>query len=110
MDQHAATRANAGDYQIEYYYKGDANHNDVGSETAPSGTISCTISRADTSPTVSLEGWTYGETPNDPVLSEGGNPGGGEVVYQYKKAGDPDDAYTTTKPSEACSYVVRAVI
>ena len=61
-------------------------------------------------PEVSIEGWTYGETPNEPVLAEGGNPGNGKVTYEYKKKGALDTTYATTVPENAGDYVVRVTV
>ena len=61
-------------------------------------------------PAVEIEGWTYGEDANKPSLTEGSNPGNGDVTYRYKKAGADDSEYTTDPPSEAGDYFVQAVI
>ncbi|MBO4653541.1 MAG: choice-of-anchor A family protein [Lachnospiraceae bacterium] len=61
-------------------------------------------------PGVTMEGWTYGENANNPALTEGSNPGNGQVTYEYKKKGADDKTYTTTKPSDAGDYVVRAKV
>ena len=37
-------------------------------------------------------------------------PGDGEVTYEYKKNGEEDSAYTTTKPTDAGQYTVRATV
>jgi hypothetical protein len=55
-----------------------------------------------------MAGWTYGGTATNPSVS--GNSGSGSVTYSYKVNGAADSTYTTTKPSNANTYVVRAVI
>jgi methionine-rich copper-binding protein CopC len=72
------------------------------------GSATFTISKANISPSVSLNGWTYGGKANNPSVS--GNPGSGSVTYHYKVQGAADSTYTTTKPSSAGSYTVRATI
>ena len=57
-------------------------------------------------PSVTLQGWTYGEDPNDPVVE--GNTGGGAVTYTYAVKGSTE--YTETVPSAAGTYVVKAAI
>lgn len=56
-------------------------------------------------PTVSLAGWTYGETANTPSVT--GNTGSGTVTYAYALTGGD---YSATVPSAAGSYTVRATV
>ena len=81
------------------YYTATINYN------ASKSTI---VIKDNISPTVSMSGWTYGGTANDPSVS--GNLGNGEVTYHYKVQGSNDSTYTTTKPSNAGDYTVRATI
>lgn len=55
---------------------------------------------------LSLEGWTYGDAANTPVLS--GNIGGGDVTYTYKSTLAPDGDYSLGVPTDAGTYTVRA--
>ena len=59
-------------------------------------------------PTVSLTGWTYGDTANTPTVS--GNEGNGTVTYKYKLKSDNDEAYSASVPTAAGKYTVKAVI
>ena len=59
-------------------------------------------------PSVSMNGWTYGETASNPVIS--GNTGNGIVTYMYKVSTADDSTYTSTKPSEIGTYMVKATI
>ena len=59
-------------------------------------------------PSVSIDGWTYGEAANSPSVT--GNPGNGSVTYYYKVKDADDATYTTTKPSTVGNYTVRATI
>ena len=77
----------------------------LGGQTA---TKSFSIGKADITPTVSLAGWTYGNTPGTPVI--GGNTGNGAVSYAYKKAGAADSAYGSSAPTVAGSYTVKAMV
>jgi hypothetical protein len=74
--------------------------------TYNTGTL--TINKANISPTVSMSGWTYGGTPSNPSVS--GNTGNGTVTYHYKLSTEADANYTTTKPTNAGTYTVRATI
>ena len=44
--------------------------------------IKVTIGKGTISPTVNIEGWTYGETAKEPTVT--GNTGNGAVTYEYK--------------------------
>ena len=84
----------------------------IGSLTAGSNyTISFaganyTITGAAITPVVSLDGWTYGDTPEEPSVT--GNTGSGEVTYSY--SADNGESWTTTQPSEPGTYLVKASV
>ena len=72
-----------------------------------SGTATFTITKAELSGvTVSLKDWTYGDTAKTPTVS--GNLGGGNVTYQYKA--DNASTYTSTVPTNAGAYTVKATV
>ena len=72
-----------------------------------SGTATFTITKAELSGvTVSLKDWTYGDTAKTPTVS--GNLGGGNVTYQYKA--DNASTYTSTVPTNAGTYTVKATV
>ena len=73
--------------------------------TFGNGTGAYTITAASQSATVTMEGWTYGDTPNEPVVT--GNAENGAVTYRYKVK---DGGYLTEKPTDAGSYTVEATI
>ena len=58
-------------------------------------------------PTVTLEGWAYGDTPNTPVVT--GNTGNGEVSFEYVLK-DSEDPSTETVPTLPGTYTVFAYI
>ena len=70
--------------------------------------IEVTIAKGTISPTVDMEGWTYGEEAKTPTVT--GNTGNGTVTYEYKVKGAGDDTYTTTKPTGVGEYTVRATV
>ncbi len=94
---------NAGTYTVGYKVIGDINHND----TEPQY-VSVTIAKADYETSVSLAGWSYGETPNSPSVSN--NPESGAVTYEYKEKSAAEETYSTTVPTNAGEYTVRATI
>lgn len=72
------------------------------------GSTSFTITKATITPTVTLEGWTYGATANEPSVT--GNSGSGVVSYAYKLQHAAEEAYSDTKPTNAGTYTVKASI
>ena len=97
------TGTNAGTYYVWYKVTGDGSHSD----TAPA-CVTVTVSKATITPSVSINGWTYGETANAPVVT--GNSGNGAVTYSYKLKTAEDEAYDSAVPTAAGTYKVRAVI
>ena len=97
------TGTDAGEYYVWYRVAGDANHNDV-----PPACLTVTINKAAIAPEVSITGWNYGESANAPELNAEGNPGNGDVIYNYSE--DADGEYTQTVPTEAGSYYVFAYV
>ena len=59
-------------------------------------------------PTVTIEGWKYGEEPNDPVIE--GNTGQGTVKEEYKTKDSDDSTYSTDIPENAGNYTLRVTI
>ena len=97
------SQTNAGTYYVWYKGTADGNHSaNIGNTYK--GTV--TISKANISPTVSISNWTYGGTASNPSVA--GNSGSGTVVYYYKLASA--SSWSTTKPSAAGSYNIRADI
>ncbi|MCR5157369.1 MAG: InlB B-repeat-containing protein [Butyrivibrio sp.] len=59
-------------------------------------------------PVVEIEGWVYGEEPNQPYVTQESNPGDGAVTFTYKVKDADDSTYTQEVPTEAGDYTVRA--
>lgn len=57
-------------------------------------------------PTISIEGWTYGDASNTPSVS--GNASGGDVTYSYSVKGENN--YSATVPTHAGSYTLKVTI
>ena len=101
--QYASTStkpANAGNYKITAAVSQTNNYNSSNIEK------DFIINRADINPTVSLTGWMYNKTPNNPSVA--GNTGNGAVTYTYtvKDANN----YSDNKPINAGNYTVKAAI
>ena len=79
----------------------------VGTDTATSEPMTVTITKANGTASVSMEGWTYGETAKTPVPTSETN-GIGSVTYQYKVKDADDSTYSATVPTNAGSYTVKA--
>lgn len=56
---------------------------------------------------VTLEGWTAGETPNEPAAEVSGGDYGA-ATFEYRAADAADDAFSPCVPDAAGDYVVRA--
>ena len=100
----SVTVKNPGSAMIMAWYEPSASSTIGAATTDP-----ITVNKASISPSVSIDGWTYGEAANVPVLADGSNPGGCTVTYEYKKKG-ADDAYTEDAPFQAGEYTVRATV
>lgn len=83
---------------------GNSNYNS-GSKTS---TVTVTVNKANISPSVTMNGWTYGSTASNPSVS--GNPGNGTPTYQYKVSTAANNTYSDTKPTNAGTYTVKATI
>lgn len=83
---------------------GNSNYN---SGTKDS-TVTVTVNRANITPSVTMNNWTYGGTASSPSVS--GNSGSGTVTYNYKVQGANDSTYATTKPTNAGNYTVKATV
>ena len=98
----ATVPTDAGTYTVKATVAATANYN------GGTATADFTIAKADINPTVMLEGWAYGETPNTPVVT--GNLGNGEVTFGYAKQGIKGSPYSEKVPTEVGNYVVLATI
>ncbi len=102
----------ATNYTVNY-----SNNKDAGTATVSvtgkgtymgTATATFTINKAAIEPTVSLEGWTYGEQPEVITPTVGGNLGGGTVTYTYKAAGSEE--FTNAVPQDAGTHTIKATI
>jgi hypothetical protein len=93
---------NAGNYTVKVQVAESANY------ASGSATADFTISKAVlTGATVTLAGWTYGATANEPEVQ---SPGNGMATFTYKGADEEDTKYTETVPVNAGNYTVKATI
>ena len=92
----------AGDYTAKVVV--DSTDNYLGGEA----TVDFTIAKAELDASVTINGWTYGATADEPVVT--GNTGNGAEEFLYKKLTDTDLAYTNEVPTNAGKYMVKAVI
>ncbi len=72
-----------------------------------SNAINVTITKANGTASVSMEGWTYGETAKTPVPTSETN-GTNGVTYLYKVKDADDSTYSATVPTNVGSYMVKA--
>ena len=78
-----------------------------GSLKGATGTAQLTVNPAAGRGSVSLKGWTYGETANSPVPQSDTN-GTDNVSYQYKEQGAADSTYKADQPTLPGDYTVKA--
>lgn len=95
------TITNVSESPLTVYYQVTAEGYDPAT-----GSATVAISKADITPTVSLEGWTYGETAKTPSVS--GNTDNGTVTYTYAAKGSTD--FSATVPTNAGDYTVKATV
>jgi hypothetical protein len=101
------------DYEVDYSDNVNAGTATVtvtgmGNYEGSEATANFEILKADLTPTVTLEGWTYGETAKEPTVT--GNDGNGEVTYTYKQKDANDTEYAPGAPTNAGDYTVMATI
>ncbi|MBE6015910.1 MAG: hypothetical protein E7241_11220 [Lachnospiraceae bacterium] len=101
-----AANTPSGTYTVEMQAEA-AGGNNYNSGTK-SATITVDIGKTAISPTVTIEGWTYGAVASTPTVT--GNPGDGAVTYEYKETSADDSTYTTTVPTKVGSYTLRITI
>lgn len=71
--------------------------------------VTIAVAKAAISPSVSVSGWTYGQTANGYTVS--GNPGGGAVQAVYSGTTNAGAAYSSAQaPSEAGSYTLTVTV
>jgi len=100
------TAKDPGLYRVYYRIEADSNH-----YAGKTKSMDIEIYKKEIDPEVTIEGWTYGEEPNDPQLTEGSNPGGGAVTFKYYAYDEEGVPYEIGGvPSAAGSYMVEAVV
>lgn len=93
----------AGTYYVWYKLEGGKNYTSIAAKK-----IEVKIAKANITPSVSLEGWTYGEDAKTPSVD--GNTGSGTVTYTYKVKDADDSTYSATVPTNAGDYTVKATV
>jgi uncharacterized repeat protein (TIGR02543 family) len=79
-----------------------------GGYASASTTANFSIHKASISPSVSIEGWAYGEEAKKPVVT--GNLGDGTEVYWYKLSGASDETYSKKVNFDVGDYVLKATV
>ncbi|MBO4788130.1 MAG: choice-of-anchor A family protein [Lachnospiraceae bacterium] len=69
-----------------------------------------TVEKAEITPAVTIDGWTYDETADTPELASGSNPGDGEVTYTYEKKNASGVYEPVEEPKDAGEYRVTATV
>ncbi|MCR4815519.1 MAG: MBG domain-containing protein [Lachnospiraceae bacterium] len=95
----------AGEYTLKAVIGETDNYN------AGEATADFTVEKADISPSIAFSGFTYGETPDEPVVT--GNTGNGAVTYSYRKKSDLETESVAGLPGSttaAGDYTLTATI
>ena len=93
--------SDSGNYSVKVVAGG------TGTDVWTSNAINVTITKADGTASVSMDGWAYGETAKKPVPTSATN-GTDHVTYQYKVKDADDSTYSNEVPTAAGSYTVKA--
>ena len=101
---------NAGTYYVGITVADNGTNYNASTGVITSDSWKFVIAKANITPSVSIEGWTYDETAKTPSLGQNSNPGNGDVTYEYKKQVEDDSAYSENVPTNAGNYTVRATI
>ncbi len=70
--------------------------------------VNFSIVKVGVAPSVTIDGWTYGDEANEPTVADATNPGKGAVTYEYSKKGE--DSWSAAVPTGAGEYTVRATV
>lgn len=100
------TKTDAKTWYIHYICYVSDTTNNTGTNINTASHISKVINKAGISLSVSIANWAYGGTAATPSVS--GNTGGGTVTYLYKLQSAADSAYSSTVPSDAGAYIIKA--
>ena len=68
------------------------------------------IEKAPRNCTVTMDDWTYGDEPNEPVVTLSKTEGTESYTYFYKVKGADNSTYTTEVPVNAGHYTVKVVV
>ncbi|MBR2113876.1 MAG: hypothetical protein IJ929_04305 [Prevotella sp.] len=68
------------------------------------------ITKAPLSLTVSLDGWTYGEQPEEIEATVEGNEEEGDMTFYYKVRDADDNTYTSVVPENAGIYTIKVEV
>lgn len=105
------TELGEGEYTLTYSNNTNAGTATVtakglGNYAGATGTTTFTIEKAAINPTLTMDGWTYGETAKAPAVT--GNTGKGDVTYTYYS--DASCTKVIAMPTDAGTYWVKAAI
>ena len=98
----AVSDSNTTEYEVTFTPTDTKNYNTATAK------VKLTVNKADITPSVSIQGWSYGSDANKPKVE--GNTGGGTERFLYKEKDAPDTAYTEKVPTDAGTYTVKAEV
>ena len=98
----AVSDSNATEYEVTFTPSDSRNYMTATTK------VKLTVNKADITPSVSIQGWSYGSAANKPEVE--GNTGGGTETFLYKEKDAPDTAYSENVPTDAGTYTVKAEV
>lgn len=93
------TYSDAGSYMVHYQVE-------CTNYTTINDSAKVVITKADITPSITLEGWTFGATANTPKVT--GNTGNGAETFTYKAEGS--EAFTSEVPTAVGTHIVKVTI
>ena len=93
------TYSDAGTYMVHYQVE-------CTNYTTLIDSVKVEITKANITPSITLEGWAYGTTANTPVVT--GNTGNGAETFTYKAEGS--EAFTSEVPTAVGTHIVKVTI
>ena len=98
-----------GTYEVVLELKDNLNYYWIGNSSSTETIVTFNIVKNNNNTwkvNPSLEGWTYLDTPNEPIAQAMV----GEYYVEYKLQSADDSTYTSSKPSKAGTYIARFVV
>ena len=106
LDYTTVTATNAGEYTVDYFVEANAGYS-----SSQVYTLTVTIAQATNSILgLAITGWSEGDTPNVPSVTSVAFGNVADIVYTYGELVDDTWTYSSTVPTAAGDYRVKATL